>query len=180
MVAADCAGTRPRMWQSAYNAAPTFPVSFMSSYTATVSWQRNGAAFTDNKYSRAHDWKFDGGAVVRGSSSPHAVRVPYSDESAVDPEEAFVAALSSCHMLWFLSLAARRGFVVDSYEDQAVGTLAKNDAGKLAMSVVTLRPKVVFVGRQPAPAELDSLHHAAHEECFIASSVKSDVRCEPQ
>lgn len=152
----------------------------MSEYTATVSWQRNGAVFTDNKYSRAHQWKFDGGAVVPGSSSPHSVRLPFSDASAVDPEEAFIASLSSCHMLWFLSLAARRGFVVDSYEDAAVGVLAKNADGKLAMTVVTLRPLTAFAGKQPTREELDSLHHQAHEECFIATSVRSEVRCEPR
>lgn len=152
----------------------------MSEYTATVLWQRNGATFTDNRYNRAHQWKFDGGAVVPGSSSPHSVRVPLSDPAAVDPEEAFVASLSSCHMLWFLSIAAKRGFVVDSYEDAAVGVMAKNEHGKLAMTVVTLRPQAVFVGRQPTAQELDALHHTAHEECFIASSVKSEVRCEPR
>lgn len=151
----------------------------MGEYTATIAWQRNGATFTDNKYSRAHQWKFDGGAVVPGSSSPHVVRVPLSDASAVDPEEAFVASLSSCHLLWFLSIAAGRGFVVDSYEDQALGVLEKNQEGKYAMTVVTLRPRVVFAGKQPTKQELDTLHHAAHEECFIASSVKSEVRCEP-
>ena len=152
----------------------------MSAYTATVTWQRNGAVFTDNKYSRAHQWKFDGGAVVPGSSSPHSVRVPFSDAAAVDPEEAFIASLSSCHMLWFLAIAAKQGFVVDSYEDPAVGVMAKNAAGKMAMTVVTMRPKVTFSGRQPSREELESLHHLAHEECFIASSVKTDVRCEPQ
>lgn len=150
----------------------------MSEYTATIVWQRNGANFTDNRYSRAHQWKFDGGAVVPGSSSPHVVRVPLSDASAVDPEEAFVASLSSCHMLFFLSLAAARGFVIDTYEDQAVGTMAKNQEGKVAMTVVTLRPRATFAGKQPTPEELDALHHKAHEECFIASSVKSEVRCE--
>lgn len=151
----------------------------MGEYTATIAWQRNGATFTDNKYSRAHQWKFDGGAVVPGSSSPHVVRVPLSDASAVDPEEAFVASLSSCHLLWFLSIAAGRGFVVDSYEDQALGVMEKNQEGKYAMTVVTLRPRVVFAGKQPTKQELDTLHHAAHEECFIAASVKSEVRCEP-
>jgi organic hydroperoxide reductase OsmC/OhrA len=151
----------------------------MSEYTATVSWQRLGAVFTDQKYSRAHQWRFDGGLTVPGSSSPHVVRVPYSDPSAVDPEEAFVASLSSCHMLFFLSFAAKQGFVVDSYEDAAVGVMAKNAAGKTAMTVVTLRPKAVFSGRQPTSQELHELHHRSHEECFIASSVKTDVRCEP-
>lgn len=152
----------------------------MSEYTATIVWQRHGATFTDNRYSRAHQWKFDGGAIVPGSSSPQVVRLPWSDASAVDPEEAFVASLSSCHMLFFLSLAATRGFVIDAYEDQAVGVMAKNQAGKQAMTVVTLRPRATFVGRQPTREELDALHHSAHEECFIASSVKTEVRCEPR
>lgn len=151
----------------------------MTECVATIAWKRNNAVFTDNKYSRAHEWKFDGGAVVRASSSPHVVRVPMSDVSAVDPEEAFVASLSSCHMLWFLSLAAVRGFTVDEYEDQAVGVLAKDETGKAAMTKVTLRPKVKFAGEPPTPEQLDELHHKAHEECFIASSVKTDVRCEP-
>lgn len=152
----------------------------MSEHSATILWQRNGATFTDNRYNRAHQWKFDGGAVVPGSSSPHSVRVPLSDASAVDPEEAFVASLSSCHMLWFLAIAAKRGFVVDSYEDQAIGILSKNAQGKFAMQVVTLRPQALFVGKQPSDEELDGLHHQAHEECFIATSVKSEVRCEPR
>lgn len=153
--------------------------SIMSEYTATVSWRRHGAVFTDNKYSRAHEWRFDGGAVVPGSSSPQVVPVPLSDAGAVDPEEAFVASLSSCHMLFFLSFAARQGWVVDSYEDRAVGVLAKNAAGRMAMTVVTLRPKVVFAGAAPDAGQLAELHHRAHAECFIASSVKTDVRCEP-
>lgn len=152
----------------------------MSEYIATVSWQRNGAVFTDNKYSRVHQWKFDGGVTVPGSSSPHVVRLPFSDPGAVDPEEAFVASLSSCHMLTFLYIAAKRGFVVDSYEDRALGVMARNGVGKLAMTVVTLRPRIVFSGRVPTSEESDSMHHQAHEECFIASSVKTDVRCEPQ
>ncbi|MBL8269961.1 OsmC family protein [Steroidobacter sp.] len=151
----------------------------MAEYTATVSWQRLGAVFTDNKYSRAHEWRFDGGVVVPGSSSPHVVRVPLSDPAAVDPEEAFVASLSSCHMLFFLSFAAEAGFVVDSYEDAAVGVMGKNEAGRIAMTVVTLRPKVVFSGRAPGAEQLEQLHHRSHDECFIAASVKTDVRCEP-
>jgi organic hydroperoxide reductase OsmC/OhrA len=151
----------------------------MSEYTATVKWDRNGAAFTDNRYSRGHVWQFDG-IEVPASSSPHVVPVPQSVPAAVDPEEAFVAALSSCHMLWFLSLAAKRGFVVESYRDEAVGIMAKNGDGKLAMTRVTLRPAVEFVGN-PAPSrsEIDALHHEAHEKCFIANSVKTDVRCDP-
>lgn len=152
----------------------------MSTYTATILWQRNGAAFTDQRYSRAHVMKFDGGAEVPGSSSPHTVPLPYSDAAAVDPEEAFVAALSSCHLLWFLHLAAKRGFVVERYEDRADGVLAKNAEGKQAMILVTLRPRAEFAGEQrPGRQDIEALHHAAHEECFIANSVKSEVRCEP-
>lgn len=152
----------------------------MTTYSATLRWQRNGAAFTDQRYSRAHEWHFDGGAVVPGSSSPHTVPLPYSDAAAVDPEEAFVAALSSCHLLWFLHLAAKAGFVVERYEDRADGVMARNAEGRLAMTLVTLRPNAAFAGdRQPTRAEVEVLHHAAHEECFIANSVKSEVRCEP-
>lgn len=152
----------------------------MSTYSATILWQRNGAAFTDQRYSRAHMMKFDGGAEVPGSSSPHTVPLPYSDAAAVDPEEAFVAALSSCHLLWFLHLAAKRGFVVECYEDRADGVMAKNAEGKLAMTLVTLRPRAEFAGElRPGRQDVEALHHAAHEECFIANSVKSEVRCEP-
>ena len=151
----------------------------MTECLATVRWRRSGAVFTDNRYSRAHEWRFDGGAVVTASSSPHVVRVPLSDPAAVDPEEAFVASLASCHMLWFLSLAAQAGFVVEEYEDAAVGVLAKNEEGKLAITVVTLRPKVIFAGTAPTDAELARLHERAHEECFIARSVKTELRVEP-
>jgi organic hydroperoxide reductase OsmC/OhrA len=152
----------------------------MAEYSARIVWNRNGAVFTDNHYSRAHRWHFDGGLEVPASSSPHVVRVPLSDTSAVDPEEAFVASLSSCHMLWFLSIAARHGFVVEGYIDEATGIMAKNDEGKLAMTIVTLHPKVVFVGdSQPTFQEIEEMHHQSHEECFIASSVKSEVRCVP-
>lgn len=147
---------------------------------ATISWRRNGATFTDNRYSLAHEWRFDGGAVVRASSSPHVVKVPLSDASAVDPEEAFVASLSSCHMLWFLSLAAQAGLTVEEYEDRAVGVLAKNAEGKAAMTQVTLNPIVTFAGQRPSQAEFDRLHERAHEECFIASSVKSELACNAQ
>jgi organic hydroperoxide reductase OsmC/OhrA len=152
----------------------------MSTYSATILWQRNGAAFTDQRYSRAHVWRFDGGVEVPGSSSPHTVPLPYSNPQTVDPEEAFVAALSSCHMLWFLHLAAMRGFVVERYEDRADGVMAKNAEGKLAVTRVTLRPHVEFAGeKQPDREDIEDLHHAAHAECFIANSVKSEVRCEP-
>src|SRR5690606_21605538 len=127
-----------------------------------------------------HLLRFDGGAEVAGSSSPHVVPVPGSDPSAVDPEEAFVASLASCHMLWFLSIAAKRGVRVDRYFDEAVGVMERGDRGRLWMSVVTLRPRVSFSGeRIPNFAEIEAMHHQAHEQCFIANSVKTDVRCEP-
>lgn len=153
----------------------------MSTYTATVCWQREGQAFIDSRYRRHHQWRFDGGVVLAASSSPQVVPLPMSDASAVDPEEAFVASLSSCHLLWFLDLACRAGWLVDDYQDQASGVLARNTAGQLAMTVVTLRPRVQFAGeRRPDAAEIGRLHHAAHEACFIANSVRSEVRCEPQ
>ncbi len=151
----------------------------MSNYNATISWQRGEQRFTDNKFSRRHAWHFDGGIEVPGSSSPHVVPVPLSDAHAVDPEEAFVASLSSCHMLWFLSIAAKRQFRVDSYVDTAIGTMARNAAGKLAMTRVVLRPKVTFSGeRRPDQSEIDAMHHEAHAECFIANSVTTEVVCE--
>jgi len=153
----------------------------MSEYQATVLWERNGAVFTDNRYSRGHRWRFDGGVEVPASSSPQVVPLPLSVAAAVDPEEAFVASLSSCHMLWFLSLAANRGFVVDHYSDEAIGHLAKNKEGKMAMTEVVLRPSVQFAGEsRPGTAEVEAMHHEAHEKCFIARSVKTDVRCEPR
>lgn len=159
---------------------PIGPLRDMSNYTVAVAWQRGGELFTDNKYSRRHSWLFDGGIEVPASSSPLVVPVPYSEANAVDPEEAFVASISSCHMLWFLSIAAKRRFCVDSYVDQAVGTMAKNSLGKLAITLVILRPKVMFVGdRLPAQAEIDAMHHEAHTECFIANSIVTEIRCEP-
>lgn len=151
----------------------------MSTYSASITWERNGATFSDNRYSRAHEWHFDGGCKVPASSSPHVVPLPFSDASAVDPEEAFVASLSSCHMLWFLSIAAKRGFVVDGYHDEAQGVMEACADGKLAITVVTLRPCVTFGGEKPSAAEVHAMHHQAHEECFIARSVKTEVRCEP-
>ena len=152
----------------------------MSHYSADVLWVRGEDDFLGNRYSRRHLLRFDGGLEVPGSSSPHVVPLPMSDASALDPEEAFVASLASCHMLWFLSMAAKHGFCADRYFDTASGTMAKNAEGKLAMTVVTLRPEVIFSGeRLPTRAELDQLHHAAHASCYIANSVKTDVRCEP-
>lgn len=152
----------------------------MAHHTATVLWQRDTDVFSDHRYSRRHLWQFDGGAVVVASSSPQVVPLPCSDPAAVDPEEAFIASLSSCHMLWFLDLAARAGWVVDSYRDAAEGVLAKNAQGRPAMTRVTLRPEVRFASaQQPGPEVLLALHHQAHAACFIASSVTSEVRCEP-
>ena len=147
------------------------------SHTAKISWTRSPEEpFLDNKYSRAHTWTFDGGAVVRASSSPQVVSVPMSDASAVDPEEAFIAAISSCHMLWFLSVAAQQNYLVESYEDHAEGKLSKNGAGKLAITEVVLKPRISFGGTNvPSRDQIDELHHAAHEQCFIASSVNTVI-----
>ena len=144
-------------------------------YRAEIIWTRDGAAFVDNRYSRGHVWRFDGGVEVPASSSPLSVRLPLSRADAVDPEEAFVAALASCHMLFFLSFAAKGGFVVDRYEDAAVGTMSKNERGKFYVSKITLNPSVAFSGKSPSPEEFDTMHHRAHEECYIANSVRSEV-----
>jgi organic hydroperoxide reductase OsmC/OhrA len=149
-------------------------------HQARIHWARGTAAFIDNRYSRAHTWTFDGGLTVPASSSPHVVRVPMSVEAAVDPEEALVAALASCHMLWFLSLAAGRGFCVENYSDAAAGVMGHNAAGRVAMVRVTLHPRALFSGANlPPRAAVVQLHVQAHEECFIANSVTADVRCEP-
>ena len=153
----------------------------MSHYTATVRWTRDAQLFVDNRYSRKHVWQFDGGVEIPASSSPSVIPLPFSSAEAVDPEEAFVASLSSCHMLWFLSIAAKQKYVVDSYEDQAVGEMAKNAKGKFAMTKVILRPLVIFSGTNlPTEEQLSALHHQAHEECYIASSVLTEVACEPR
>jgi organic hydroperoxide reductase OsmC/OhrA len=149
-------------------------------YRAHIHWERGDAVFTDNRYSRGHSWQFDGGVAVPASSSPYTVRVPLSVEAAVDPEEALVAALASCHMLWFLSLAAAGRCRVDDYRDQAVGSMGRNAAGKTAMLSVTLRPQVRFSGEHvPTRADIVQLHERAHEECFIANSVTTAVHIEP-
>ena len=151
----------------------------MSAYHATVSWRRGTDAFAGYKYSRGHEWAFDEGIVVPASASPAVVRAPYSVAAAVDPEEAFSAALASCHMLFFLAYAAKAGFIVDSYEDPVEGTLAKNAEGKEVMTRVVLRPRVMFSERAPTDAEFSALHHRAHEDCYIANSVRSEVVLEP-
>ena len=145
-------------------------------YRATVSWTRNGETFSDNRYSRGHSWSFDGGVTVPASASPSVVPLPLSREDAVDPEEAFVAAVSSCHMLTFLSIAAKKRFVVDLYEDRAVGVMTKNDKGKLFVSKVMLDPKIEFSGeKRPTSEQIADMHHLAHQECFIANSVLTEV-----
>lgn len=152
----------------------------MAEYVAEVVWTRDGQDFLDNRYSRRHILRFDGGIEVPGSSSPHVIPLPMSDASAVDPEEAFVASLSSCHMLWFLFIAGKEKFCVDRYFDKAVGVMAKNREGKLAMTIVTLYPEASFSGETlPTNEQIGNMHHRAHEECFIANSVKTEVRCEP-
>ncbi|WP_339490717.1 OsmC family protein [Pseudomonas sp. EL_65y_Pfl2_R95] len=152
----------------------------MSHYTAKVMWQRGTQSFLNNRYSRAHNWLFDGGTQVPASSSPQVVPLPYSDPAAVDPEEAFVASLSSCHMLWFLGIAAKQGFAVDEYEDNAVGVMTNNAQGRMAMTQVTLYPRVTFsVGHCPTNEQLKALHHSAHDQCFIANSVLTTIDCQP-
>ena len=148
----------------------------MQTFNANVVWKRGDRPYADSRYSRAHTWNFDGGLEVPASSSPLSVPVPMSDPAALDPEEALVAAVSSCHMLFFLAFAAKGGFVVDQYLDSAEGILDKNADGKMAMVRFILRPAIAFSGeRRPDAAELDALHHAAHEHCYIANSIKAEV-----
>lgn len=152
----------------------------MSSHTATIRWSRKpDERFLDGKYSRAHNWVFDGGAVVPASASPSVVRAPLSDPAGVDPEEALVAALSSCHMLFVLDFARRAGFVVESYDDTAEGVIGKGADGRIAMTLATLKPRVVFSGeKRPTAGDVGAIHHQAHDACFIANSLKSEVRVE--
>ena len=147
----------------------------MSTYTATIRWSRNGGEFAKGQYSRAHEWAFDGGAIVPASASPENVPPGTADETGVDPEEAFVASLSSCHMLFFLDFARRAGFVVEEYVDEADGVLDKRSDGKIAMTRVTLRPRIAWSGDAPDEAVIADLHHRSHEACFIANSVNTEV-----
>jgi len=149
----------------------------MSNYFATVKWQRqNGEVFNDNKYSRAHIWKFNGGQTIQASSSPHVVPLPYSVEANVDPEEAFIASISSCHMLFFLSLASNQKFIIESYTDKASGILQPDENKNVAMTDVTLKPKIIFSGKkQPTKEQIDKIHHLAHKQCFIANSIKTKI-----
>ena len=151
----------------------------MSEYSATVRWERGDQVFVDDQYSRAHAWHFDGGLAVPASASPEIVPPPYSVAANVDPEEALVASLSSCHMLFFLAMAAKRGIVVDCYSDAASGYLAKDENVRLAMTRVILRPRASYSGKKmPTMPQLQKLHHRSHELCFIANSVRTDVRIE--
>lgn len=151
----------------------------MHTHTATITWSRGDQPFVDRRFSRLHTIAFDGGLEIPGSSSPLVLRPPISDPSAMDPEEAFVAALSSCHMLCFLAIASTRGYCVDAYHDPAEGVMDKIASGQRAMTVVTLHPEVVFSGAHlPNVDEFDTLHHDAHAMCFIANSVRTEVRCE--
>lgn len=148
----------------------------MSTHTATILWERAGAVFTDGKYSRAHLIAFDGGVSIAGSPSPRVVRPPLSKEDAADPEELLVAALSNCHMLWFLDFARRAGFVVDRYEDRAEGVLAKDERGRMSVTRVALRPAIQWSGdKRPTSEEIADLHHKSHEACFIANSFRGEV-----
>jgi len=152
----------------------------MPFHTAVISWYRNDVPFSDNRYHRSHQWKFDGGITVPASASPHVVPVPLSDPSAVDPEEAFVASISGCHMLWFLSIAARRGFIVETYRDEAEGEMGKISSGKMAMTRVRLNPKVDYAGgSRPSGEEEAGMHQQAHENCFIANSVNAEITVHP-
>jgi organic hydroperoxide reductase OsmC/OhrA len=151
----------------------------MLKHTATIIWKRSGPDFVAGRYSREHTWKFDGGITVPASASPHVVPAPWSNAANVDPEEAFVASIASCHMLTFVWLASREGFIADGYEDEAVGEMAKNDRGMAWVCHVALRPRIAWGGAKlPTPADVERLHHRAHEECFIANSIKTTVTVE--
>jgi organic hydroperoxide reductase OsmC/OhrA len=148
----------------------------MSEYKAIIKWQQTGPDFLKGKYSREHTWAFDGGVTFLASASPAVVPAPWSNPAGVDPEEAFVASISSCHMLTFLYLACKAGFQIDSYEDEAVGTAVKSEKGVPWIGLVKLSPKIVYRGEKlPAPADVERLHHLAHEQCYIANSVKTEI-----
>jgi organic hydroperoxide reductase OsmC/OhrA len=152
----------------------------MSDHKATIAWKRTSEEFLKGKYSREHTWSFDGGLSVPASPSPSVVPAPWSNPAHIDPEEAFVASLSSCHMLTFLWLASKQGFQLDSYHDEAVGVTSKNEKGIPWVSAVTLHPRIAYSGpKLPTPADEERLHHLAHEQCFIANSVKTEIKVEP-
>ena len=150
----------------------------MSRHQAIVSWRSDGE-FGSNRYSRRHEWRFDGGALVTASASPDVVPVPMSDPAGVDPEEALVASVASCHMLWFLSLAQQAGIEIENYHDEAVGEMGRIGPGRMAITRITLRPAIGFGGAPPAPETLTRLHEQAHERCFIANSLKTEIVVEP-
>ncbi len=144
-------------------------------FDAVVVWRRGEQPFLDRRYSRAHEWQFDG-ITVPASSSPSVVRLPLSRTDAVDPEEALVASLSACHMLFFLDFAARAGFRIDEYRDSVKATMGKNEAGKTWISTIALSPDVLFSGdKQPTAEDIAALHHKSHAECFIANTVRCEV-----
>ncbi len=148
----------------------------MSKHTATVRWRNHGPDFLNRRYSREHTLHFDGGVAVPGSPSPQIVPAPWSNPAGVDPEEMFIASVSSCHMLWFLHVACDAGLLAESYEDEAEGTMTKSENGALWISQITLRPKIVWGGdKQPTADEVAHLHHFGHEQCFIANSIKTEV-----
>jgi organic hydroperoxide reductase OsmC/OhrA len=152
----------------------------MPDFSAELIWHRGGQPFVDERYSRRHLVRFDGGVEIPVSSSPEIVPPPLSDATAVDPEEAFIAALASCHLLWYLALAAKRRYCVDRYVDRPIGHMRRDDGGRLAISTVILRPEVRFSGPRRPTREIDvALHHEAHGSCFLANSVKTEIRCEP-
>jgi organic hydroperoxide reductase OsmC/OhrA len=150
----------------------------MASYQATVSWKLKPGE-SSARYSRDHSWTFDGGLTVAASASPHVVPPPLSSPANIDPEEAFIAAIASCHMLWFLHLAANKGFHVADYTDNAVGNMGRNADKRMAITDVTLRPSVSFDGLTPDTTVLAELHEQAHEKCFIANSVTSKITVQP-
>lgn len=152
----------------------------MHEHKATIHWQDTGPDFLKGRYSREHTWTFDGGATIPASPSPSIVPTPWSNPAHVDPEEAFVASIASCHMLTFLWFAAKDGFAAATYDDEAIGTLAKNERGAMWINTVTLRPRIAWAsGKLPTSADLERLHHCAHEECFIANSVKTTITVLP-
>jgi organic hydroperoxide reductase OsmC/OhrA len=149
----------------------------MSEHKATIRWTRTGDEFLKGRFPRAHTWSFDGGLTVPASSSPAAVPAPYSNPANIDPEEAYVASISSCHMMTYLWVAYRNGFIVDSYEDEAVGVLTKNEKGIPWVSVITLHPKISYSGDKiPTAEDIEKFHHQAHDNCFISNSVKTEVK----
>jgi len=153
----------------------------MPNYKATIHWKRSGAKFLDHKYQRTHTWTFDNGLRLKAAASPHIVGKSFTDSSVIDPEEAFIASVGSCHMLWFLSLAAGMGFVVNKYSDQSEGTLEKNSEGHMAMTKVLIQPMVSFeADNAPSQEDFLKLHREAHRKCFIANSVKSDIEILPK